>query len=124
MGDYLNAYINTKEALKTDNVRYNNWYNLSFYALFVGKPEESIQAAQKVLSLAPEQVCVETNLALGYLLNNQYSEAEKIYQKWKSKSFPDDERLCDDIFLADIADLEQTGIMHSDFEKGKNMFKK
>ena len=78
---------------------------------------------QKIFSLDSTNVSIETNLALGYLLNNQYPQAEAIYLKWKGKSFPDDERNCNDTFLQDIAVLEAAGITHPNFEKVKQLLK-
>ena len=122
--DYKKAYSFAQKATELEAENYSNWFGLSFYALFVGKPQETIQAAKKTLELNKDAVSVETNLALGYLLNNEYAEAEKIYLKWKGKNFSDDERLCDEVFLADIADLEKAGISHSDFEKVRKLFEK
>lgn len=65
---------------------------------------------------------METNLALGYLLNNQWEEAEAIYLKWRGKSFPNSGGNCDEIFTQDIATLEAEGIMHPDFEKVRILF--
>jgi tetratricopeptide (TPR) repeat protein len=124
LNDYKSAYSFATKATELEAENYSNWFSLSFYALFVGKPQEAIQAAKKTLELNPEAVSVETNLALGYVLNNQYAEAEKIYLKWKGKNFPNDKRLCDEIFLADIAALEQAGITHPDFEKVKKLLGK
>ncbi|MBC7777963.1 MAG: leucine-rich repeat domain-containing protein [Phycisphaerae bacterium] len=121
--NYPKAYDYIKNALEKDSANYQHWSLLSFYALFVNQPQEAISAAQKTLELDPESQQVESYLALGYLLNNQWSEAEKIYLKWKGQKFPDDERLCDDVFLQDIQDLEAAGITHPDFEKVKQLFK-
>ena len=99
-------------------------YLLSYLALFVDRPETAIYAAQKTLELAPKAVIVEKNLALGYLLNNQWPEAEKIYLKWRRRKFPNDWQLCDKLFLQDIQNLEAAGITHPDFEKVKAIFKK
>ncbi len=120
---YPKAYSVTQKLCSIDSTNYNNWYSLSWYALFVNKPQEAISAAQKILALDSTKVGVETNLALGYLLNNQYPEAEKIYLKWKGKSFPNNKRLCNDIFLADIATLETAGITHPDFAKVRLLLK-
>ena len=121
---YPKAYDYQKKVLEKDSTDYKDWYNLSFYALFAGKPGEAISAAQKTLELNPEAQGVETYLASAYLLNNQWPEAEKIYLKWKGKSFPGDERLCDEVFLQAIKDLEDAHITHPDFEKVKRMFGK
>ena len=69
------------------------------------------------MSLDSTKVSVESNLVFGYLLNNQYAEAEKIFLKWKNKSFPDYEGYCNDIFLQATADLEAAGITHPNFAK-------
>lgn len=123
MKDYSNAYAYTKKATELKPDDFNQWYNLSYYALFVDQPDEAIRAAQKTLELEPQATGVETNLALGYLLNDQWTEAEKIYKKWKGKSFPDDDRLWDEIFLQDLNDLEVAGITHPDFEKVSKLLK-
>jgi len=123
-GDYAEAFKAQQKVVEKDGKNYSNWFTLSFYALFIGEPQKAIQAAKHVLALNPEAVDVETNLALGYLLNNQWAEAEAIYLKWKGKNFPDDNRLWDLVFLAEIADLEKTGIIHPDFEKVKKIFGK
>lgn len=101
-------------------------YDQSWYALFAHKPLVAVQAAKETLKLNPKAKGVNTNLALGYLLSNQWEEAEKIYVEWKGKQFPNDSerRLFDDIFLMDIKDLEAAGITHSNFEKVKKMFQK
>lgn len=97
---------------------------MSWYALFAKQPKEAMEAAQKTLELQLTAQSVNTNLALGYLLNNQWKEAKKNYQKWKGKSFPDDTqgRLCDDIFLQDMAGLEKAGIKHNNFKKVEKLF--
>ncbi|MFN0214819.1 MAG: hypothetical protein ACKVT2_11235 [Saprospiraceae bacterium] len=122
--NYPKAFDYIKNALEKDSANFSGWYDLSFYALFVGKPNEAISAAQKTLELNPEAQNVESNLALGYLLNNQWQESEKIYLKWKGRQFPDNGGQCDEVFLKDIQDLEAAGITHPDFGKVKQLFGK
>ena len=122
--NHLEAYIAIKRATEEDPKNYYHWHNLSFYALFVQKPHEAILAAKKVLELDSTQAVVETNLALGYLLNGQWPEAEKIYQRWKGKKFPNNSRLWDEIFVKDIAALEAADINPPDFEKFRTLFKR
>lgn len=121
MKRYAEAYEITKELIVKEEENYNNWFNHSFYCLYVGKYKEAIQSAQKSLELNPEKTAVITNLALGYLLNNEWKKAETLYLEWKDKKFPEDERLANEIFLKDIQDLEEAGISHPDFEKVKKM---
>jgi hypothetical protein len=116
------AQVKESELYSQD---YNVFFNLSWYALFSGRPQEAIVAARKTMEFKPNAQTVETNLALGYLLDNQWAEAEKIYLRWKKQEFPPDgKRLWDSVFLQDIADLEAAGITHPDFEKVRNMFAK
>jgi len=104
------------------------WSKLSFYALYASKPKEAIAAALKTKELNPNAFHVDTNLALGYLLNNQWLKAETIYLKWKGQIFLEEDvsskkgKAWDMVFLEDIADLEAVGITHTDFEKVKQMF--
>jgi tetratricopeptide (TPR) repeat protein len=121
---YGQAYTYQLKVLEKDSANYNNWYSLSFYALFADQPQEAVRAAKKTLELRPDAQSVESNLALGYLLNNQWSEAEKIYLKRKGQQFTDGKRLWDEVFLTDIAALEAAGITHPDFEKVKQLFQK
>jgi tetratricopeptide (TPR) repeat protein len=123
MKDYQNAFLYQKKALLKDSNNYNTWFNFSFYALFVKEYKNAIFAAKKTLEIDPSQKRVETNLALGYLLNNEWSEAEMIYFMWKGKKFKEeDEKTCDEIFLQDIQDLEAAGITHHSFAKVYEIF--
>ncbi|MBK8965347.1 MAG: hypothetical protein IPM36_01460 [Lewinellaceae bacterium] len=101
-----------------------DWLRLSYCALFVGKPLEAIQASQKTLELNPQAERVETSLAFGYLLNDQWPDAEAIFQKWKGKQFADSSLSCEDVFISVVDDLEAAGITHPDFEKVRNLFSK
>ena len=67
-----------------------------------------------------------TNLPIAYLLNNMYNEAEKEYIKWKDRPWTDDTRYKTfrEVFLTDLADLENAGINHPDFERVKELLKK
>ena len=121
--EYSEAYDVQKEAIEEDDQSYRSWYSLSYYAILTQRPVEAILAAKKTLELNPNAKSVETNLALGYLLNGQWKEAESIYKEWKGKNFPDDDKACNDLFLKDINDLEDVYITHPDFEKVRQLFK-
>ncbi len=121
--NYLKAEEYTKKAIEI-NRKYNSlWYNLSFYSLFINKPEQAIIAAHTTMSLNPQAVSVVSNLANGYLLDNQWSKAKMIYLEWKNKHFPNDKRLCQEIFLKDIKELEEAGVHHPNFKKAKQLLK-
>ncbi len=124
--DYANAYAYQKKLVEVESNESILWFSLSWYSLFTEKYDEAIFAAQKSLEINPDAKSVERNLALGYLLNNEWEKAEGIFLRWRGKTFPDDQggRLCDDLFLMDIEDLEKAGIHHPDFKKVKEMFRK
>ena len=84
---------------------------------------QAIQAAQNLIQLEPENSEVYSNLALAYLLNNQYAKAKEIYLEWKGKPFSESGRKLnfDFKFIKDIYMLEKKGIHHPDFEKVKKL---
>ena len=123
----LNMYNRQIALVKQDSTDSYFWRGLSVCALYVNKPQEAIIAAQKTLALDKDSWSVVRYLALGYVFNNQYDEAEKIYLHWKEKSFiswhPCNPfpnyvyRPCKPIFLQDIIDLEAARITHPDFAR-------
>ena len=122
-GEYSEAYDAIKKAILENGRNYNNWFNLSWYALFVNKPEEAISAAKKSLELSPNNNSVISNLVLGHTLNNDWNDAKKLYKEWKDKKFMDNEKPAREVFLEDILALEKEGIKHKNFEKIKKMLK-
>ena len=123
-GKYQEAYDAQRKRMDYGTTYPHIWWYLSRYAVFAQKPQIAIEAALKNLELDSKAQSVEASLALGYLFSDQWEKAEKIYQKWKGKNFHNDNRLCDDVFLKDIQDLEAAGITHPDFEKVRQLFKK
>ena len=92
--------------------------SLSWYCLFINKYEESVKFSKKALNRSPTTNYAETNLALGYLLNDQWDEAEKIYSKKNEKyTIDNEEKLWRDILLEEICTMKKYGVQHPDFEK-------
>jgi len=123
MNNYLKAYEVAKKLIALEPNNYSNYYDLSFYCFFINKQHEAIMAAKKSLELAPDKTGVYTNLALGYVLDNEFEKAKPIYLEWKDKHFPGDERFCKEVFLKDIKELEAAGIKHKDFKKVRDLLK-
>jgi tetratricopeptide (TPR) repeat protein len=120
--EYKKAYFYQSRAIIEDSSDYILWFDLSYYALFSKEYKESIFAARKTLGIDPSQVEIEAIIALSYLLDNQWSEAEKVYFKWKGKKFKEkNKKNCNEIFLRDIVNLEAAGIMHPDFAKVRTL---
>lgn len=101
---------------------YSFWWERSWNALFAKEYKVAIESARKTLALKPKATQVETNIALGYLLSNQWKKAEQVYLKWKDKPFNTNGTISNVSFLKDIKDLEKSGIYHPDFEKVKKLF--
>ena len=120
----IEIYQSTLLKLSSDASNAKSHYDLSFCALFAGDYAKAIKSAQKALQLNPRMIEVEANLALAYMLNDQYDEAETVYLKWKGKKFKSVDRdTADKVFLSDIAELEDAGIEHRDFERVKRLFR-
>lgn len=122
-GHFKKAFTFQEEQVIEKPNNANAWYNLSWYALFANKPIRAIEAAQKTKTLDPQKIRVDTNLALGYLMNDQWEQAKIIYQKYKGKTIPDDwwNTKWDKVFIEDIQQLKAAGIVHDDFEKVKKL---
>ncbi len=124
---FREAYDYMKKDLEEKEYASDNWYDWetwSWRAMHAAKYEEAILYAQKALEVNFLAEGVLSYLALGYLLNNQWPEAEKIYLKWKGRFCQGTFKYCDRIFLEDIAKLEAANITHPDFEKVRQLFKK
>jgi len=121
---YEKAFALQEEQV-VDKNQATDWYKLSWYALFAKKPLRAIEAAQQTLALDARQIRVETNLVLGYLLNNNWEKAKAVYLKHKGQPIPNDfrRRKWNEVFLDDIKQLEAAGIFHEDFEKVKTLLK-
>jgi energy-coupling factor transporter ATP-binding protein EcfA2 len=114
----LQENINLRDSLKTskpdtalDQSLSSDYGNLSYYQLYTGNYMSVIQSAKKGIELYPNNDWIYGNLALGYLLNKQFNEAEEIYNTYKGKLFLINEKPFKDSFLEDITDLEKAGVI-------------
>jgi tetratricopeptide (TPR) repeat protein len=121
--DYKGSYTTNLKLMELDSMNYKHFFNYSYYALFYNDYEGSIQAAKKSLILKPEKFMVVSNLAIAYILNNQYPEAEKIYKEYRYKHEPGYVTHAQVSFYSDIHTLEKAGIHHEDFKKAKELLK-
>lgn len=110
----------TLERINADPYNYNPYWNLSWYSLFVNKPQDAIIAAKKSLELSPNKIGVKSNLALGYVLNDEFEKAKRIYLNLKYQLY-DDNNTWKEVFLNDIKDLESAGINHFYFNRVKQL---
>ncbi|MDR8391782.1 tetratricopeptide repeat protein [Aliifodinibius sp. S!AR15-10] len=101
----------------------NELWNLSWYQLFAGRFQDAIVNSRKVVNMDSTQTGVYTNLALGYLFNGQYNEAEKVYLEWMDKEYPFDTgyETFRNAFLKDLEDLEAAGVTHPDVTRIRSL---
>src|SRR5207247_11153199 len=94
--------------------------DIGWYQLFNPEPREAIAASLKALQLSPDDaVVIKTNLAHGYLFDNQLDKAKTIYLENKDAKLHDDERTFSQAVLDDFKELQDAGVTHPDMEKIK-----
>ena len=119
---YKKAYHISLNLISLNSLNYKYYYNLSYYALYEGDYFGAIKAAKTSLLLEPEQNMVYSNLAMAYILNNQYGKAEKIYRKYRGRKMKEYyDYYAREKFLKDIKKLEKAGIHHKDFINAKKL---
>jgi tetratricopeptide (TPR) repeat protein len=98
----------------------------AWYGLFLGKFEASESDIREGLQLKLENKYLHTNLAPALLLQGKFELAKTEYMFWKDKLF-DEERSYKELFLSDIMEFEQVGIIpesrRSDIEKIKALLR-
>ncbi len=118
-------YIKHTEKIKADSTNFMELAGLGFLAIALNKPQEAVATIQKALVIGSagqtirddEQAGIELLLAFSYLFNNQYSEAEKIFLKWKYYTFPDGTKSEIEIDSLMVGFERRMGITHPDFAK-------
>lgn len=102
----------------------DDYWNLSWYQLFAEDFEGTIQSVKRGMNLHPDNDGMITNLALAYLLNNNYNEAEALYKKYKGKKYSNQERNFTTSFLQDLDDMILAGVIKPTDEKMNEQVKK
>jgi hypothetical protein len=93
--------------------------NLSYYLLFVGNTsfDEVIETANKGLALDSTNNYIYTNIALGYLLNKEFSKSVKIYKRYKGETPYRFKIGFTKLFLDDLALLERKKVISNNNPK-------
>ncbi len=108
-----------QQAIELDLVKGPYYLDLAWYELLYRKPREAIEASLKALEWSPDNaVTIKTNLAHGYLFDNQFDKAKAIYLENKDTKLPD-ERTFSQAVLEDFKELQEAGVTHPDMEKIK-----
>lgn len=85
--DFKNAYEFARKATEVLPDDYDVWMDLSHYAIFVSKFDESISAAQKALELDSKRKEAVRFLALSYALHGEKEQAKRIYDEYFNAIF-------------------------------------
>jgi hypothetical protein len=118
------AVEDTKKTGKLDPKTGEDYLELAWNQLLNRQPREAIAASLKALKLSPANaVLIKTNLAHGYLLDNQFDKAKAIYLENRDAVLLNDQRTFNEVVLDDFSELEKAGITHPDMEKIKALLK-
>jgi hypothetical protein len=107
----LEKIIKDLESKRTENSRNQrmNTYlsqaygSLAWFCVLKRENTRAISLSQKGLALDSTQTWIYSNLALGYLLSGHWPEAKKIYGDYK--------QLYQDVFLKDLQNVREAGIV-------------
>jgi len=117
---YESAVRDMQKAIALAPKKGDYYLDLGWYQLFNRNPREAIAASLTALKLSPAKAAmIKTNLAHGYLFDNQFDKAKAIYLENTDTKLRDDERTFGQVVLDDFAELEKAGITHPDMEKIK-----
>ena len=95
--------------------------NSSFELIKARKYDTALKFALLAKKADPNNTILYTNLALAYLLTNDWENAKNIYTTWKDSIY--DDKTTKEGFLEDINVLSKKGITHPDFEKIRKLLK-
>lgn len=119
---YVAAFYYADKATKLNGVSSQDWYRLMRFSLFVKHYDAGIKAATNARKLKSQSLNVEAVLALNYVLNNQWSEAKAIIEKWKGQKLPAQSKVYfDEIMNKELRALEVQKITHPKFEDIKRI---
>lgn len=118
--EYDAAVADSLRAIELDPKNGEYYLSLGWCQLFNRKPHEAIAASLKALELSPDDaVVIKTNLAHGYLFDNQFDKAKTIYLENKNARLRDGKRTFSQAVLDDFKEFQDAGITHPDMEKIK-----
>jgi tetratricopeptide (TPR) repeat protein len=117
--DHYDAAIKDIEKAIEFNPKEVAYYlDLGTCQLYNRKPRKAIAASLKGLELSPDNaVLIKTNLAHGYLFDNQFEKAKAIYLENKDAKLRDEQQTFSEEVLDDFKQFRDAGITHPDMEK-------
>lgn len=119
--DFLHFYENANQEDKNEIKKSwiaGKYSSLSWYQLLENQPKKAIVSAKKGLEYDKKQDWIKTNLTHGYLLSNQYCEAEKIHLAMRNEKIEGyDKQSWKELILEDFKVLKEKNITHPDMKK-------
>jgi tetratricopeptide (TPR) repeat protein len=117
--EYDSAVNDLQKAIEINGGYLAAYYiDLGTCQLYNRKPREAIAASLKALELAPDNaVLIKTNLAHGYLFDNQFEKAKAIYLENKDAKFRDSGQTFSNEVLDDFKQFREAGLTYPDMEK-------
>ncbi len=112
--DYINNY--PEFLIPKTNLSFH-YGNSAWFSLFENDYLYAEKLAKKGLEADPNQIWINTNLALAFLLQNQLDKAKIIYKNLWYIDYIEGEKNYKDVFLEDIVTLKNHGINHKNFDK-------
>ena len=110
-----------KKLPEQDSLNYLQVYavsNLSWYYVLNNDYKNAEQAAKKALDFKVSKIeWVETNLALAYLLQNNWKACVEIYDRRSNENYFTENAKWRTIFLQDLDTLKKKGIKHPNIDK-------
>ena len=117
--DHYDAAIkDIEKAIELNPKEVAYYLDLGTCQLYDRKPRKAIAASLKGLELSPDNaVLIKTNLAHGYLFDNQFEKAKAIYLENKDAKLRDEQQTFSQEVLDDFKQFRDAGITHPDMEK-------
>ena len=115
---YAAAVKDIEKAIELNPKEVAYYLDLGTCQLYNRKPRKAIAASLKGLELSPDNaVLIKTNLAHGYLFDNQFEKAKAIYLENKDARLGDEQQTFSEEVLDDFKQFRDAGITHPDMEK-------
>lgn len=117
----LEAAVNCRNANPQDEVKLDPKNHIR-YAMYAQDAQQTIDLATRFLNWHSTETYMNARLIIGYILNKQFPEAEKLIEEWKGKKFSNGKD-AHAYIMNEIMLMEQNGIQHVDFGRAKQLLK-
>lgn len=112
--DYKGAAKSYNELINAGITSTDIYYKVGFSQLCAGQFDEARKNLSVGLGKEPQDMYLLTNLAYYYLLTADFNEADKIFEKFKGKRFPNKQKF-KDVVAQDLSEFERLGRKNKHF---------